>query len=252
MNLDLADLLSGLDISSISGLSSQDAAVLAITSTVSSLISLAISILLIVAMWKLFTKAGDKGWKAIIPFYNQYTLFKLVWKRSLFWVTLIISIIIVVLACILSWDAIVYMSGGAAGVSEDQFMMVILGLTLAILVLSLPLFIINIILCFKIAKAYGKGAGWGFGLLFFYPIFLCILAFGSAQYVLRKVSAGEPAPVPVSYNPVSGGYVPQQPVYGQPQAYVPQPAQTYVPTTSQTTGTYTPSSTQGTFPPTQQ
>ncbi|MBR2790678.1 MAG: hypothetical protein IKD70_08745, partial [Eggerthellaceae bacterium] len=63
MNLDLADLLSGLDISSISGLSSQDAAVLAITSTVSSLISLAISILLIVAMWKLFTKAGDKGWK---------------------------------------------------------------------------------------------------------------------------------------------------------------------------------------------
>lgn len=35
---------------------------------------LAIYILMIVAMWKVFTKAGREGWKSIIPFYNLYVL----------------------------------------------------------------------------------------------------------------------------------------------------------------------------------
>ena len=258
MNLDLSDLLQGLDpstISSITGMSSQEAAIMAALSALSSLISFAIAVLLIVAMWKLFTKAGDKGWKAIIPFYNQYTLFKLTWKRKWFWVTLIISVIICVLACILLWDVMVYTMGGAPGVSEETFMTIVLALTAAIVVLSIPLAIISIVLCFKIAKAYGKGAGFGFGLLFFYPIFLCVLAFGAAQYARQKVGAAEPAPVPVAYSPVTGGYVPQtQQTYAQPQAYTaqtytaqpqtytaqPVPAQTYVPASSYapTSGTY--------------
>lgn len=33
----------------------------------------------IVAMWKLFTKAGKPGWAALIPFYNTYTLFDIVY-----------------------------------------------------------------------------------------------------------------------------------------------------------------------------
>ena len=28
-------------------------------------------------MWKVFTKAGEKGWKAIIPFYNIAILYKI-------------------------------------------------------------------------------------------------------------------------------------------------------------------------------
>lgn len=43
--------------------------------------------------------------------------------------------------------------------------------------------IITIMLCFKIAKAFGQGAGFGVGLIFFYPIFMLILGFGSAEYV---------------------------------------------------------------------
>lgn len=41
-----------------------------------SIAVLALSILLIVAMWRIFTKCGEPGWKAIIPFYNVYTLTK--------------------------------------------------------------------------------------------------------------------------------------------------------------------------------
>lgn len=32
-----------------------------------------VAILLIVAQWKIFTKAGEKGWKSIIPIYNMVT-----------------------------------------------------------------------------------------------------------------------------------------------------------------------------------
>lgn len=38
---------------------------------------LVIAILQIIGMWKVFTKAGEKGWKAIIPFYNLAILYKI-------------------------------------------------------------------------------------------------------------------------------------------------------------------------------
>ncbi len=39
------------------------------------IVSLALTILLIVAQWKIFVKAGKPGWGAIVPFYNLYCLF---------------------------------------------------------------------------------------------------------------------------------------------------------------------------------
>ena len=47
-----------------------------------------------------------------------------------------------------------------------------------------------IILVFRLAKSYGKGIGFGLGLLFLSTIFMLILAFGKAQYVGPK---GQPA-----------------------------------------------------------
>lgn len=40
------------------------------------IVSMAVAILSIVAMWKVFKKAGRPGWAAIIPVYNTVTLFK--------------------------------------------------------------------------------------------------------------------------------------------------------------------------------
>ena len=44
----------------------------------------------------------------------------------------------------------------------------------------------NIYFAFKVyidlAKAFGKGVGFGLGLIFLSPIFVCILGFGSAEY----------------------------------------------------------------------
>lgn len=41
------------------------------------LVCIAISVVEIIAMWKMFKKAGRHGWEAIIPFYNMYTLFEI-------------------------------------------------------------------------------------------------------------------------------------------------------------------------------
>lgn len=46
-------------------------------SGLSVVISLVICVLLIVAMWKVFEKAGEAGWKSIVPFLNMYTMFKI-------------------------------------------------------------------------------------------------------------------------------------------------------------------------------
>ena len=49
----------------------------------SSAFSLMISIASVVAYWFLFVKANEDGWKAIIPFYNAYTLFDIVYGNGL-------------------------------------------------------------------------------------------------------------------------------------------------------------------------
>lgn len=45
--------------------------------TVSVLISLMICVILIGSYWRLFEKAGYAGWKALIPFYNAYILYRI-------------------------------------------------------------------------------------------------------------------------------------------------------------------------------
>jgi hypothetical protein len=42
-----------------------------------TIFGLVLAVLLLVALWKIFQKAGEPGWAAIIPFYNTFTLFKI-------------------------------------------------------------------------------------------------------------------------------------------------------------------------------
>ena len=47
-------------------------------SPVPGIIGLLIGLVIIVAMWKVFTKAGRPGWASIIPIYNLYIWCKIV------------------------------------------------------------------------------------------------------------------------------------------------------------------------------
>lgn len=54
-----------------------------------------------------------------------------------------------------------------------------------LLLMLVPLvnIVIGIIIFFDLAKVFGKGTGFGFGLLFLSVIFMAILAFGDAKYL---------------------------------------------------------------------
>ena len=57
-----------------------------------TVVYLAIAVLGIIAMWKLFEKAGEPGWASIIPFYNVYVLFKITWGNGWKFLFLLIPI----------------------------------------------------------------------------------------------------------------------------------------------------------------
>ncbi len=56
------------------------------------IISMVVSVLLIVAMWKVFTKAGEPGWAAIIPFYNYYILSKIAMDKAIIGLLLLVFV----------------------------------------------------------------------------------------------------------------------------------------------------------------
>ena len=72
-------------------------------SPVSTIVGLLIALLVIVAMWKVFTKAGQPGWASIIPIYNLYVWCKIV-GRPWWWILLmlipLVNFIILIILCI--------------------------------------------------------------------------------------------------------------------------------------------------------
>jgi hypothetical protein len=104
-------------------------------------------VLMVAACWKIFTKARQPGWAAIIPIYNWYIFCKIVGRPG-WWVIL--------------------------------------------LFIPFVNFVIGIILCIDLAKSFGKGVGFGIGLILLGVIFFPILGFGSAQYL--GPTAGGPTP----------------------------------------------------------
>ena len=67
------------------------------------IIYLAILILMVASMWKIFTKAGKPGWAAIVPIYNIIVFLEICGK-PLWWIILllipIVSFIISIILCI--------------------------------------------------------------------------------------------------------------------------------------------------------
>jgi len=72
-------------------------------SPVSLIVGLLIGLLMIVAMWKVFVKAGQPGWASIIPIYNLYIWCKIV-GRPWWWILLMlipfVNFIILIILCI--------------------------------------------------------------------------------------------------------------------------------------------------------
>lgn len=96
----------------------------------------------VIVMWKIYEKAGQPGWAAIIPFYNYYVLIVYILGMPSFWFWLLL------VPCV-------------------NYVILI------ILAFMVP---------FKLAEKFGKSAGFAVGLLLLGIVFYPILAFGDAQY----------------------------------------------------------------------
>ena len=72
-------------------------------SPLSMIVGLLIALLLIIAMWKVFTKAGQPGWASIIPIYNLYIWCKIVGRPG-WWIILMlipfVNFVICIILCI--------------------------------------------------------------------------------------------------------------------------------------------------------
>lgn len=68
-----------------------------------AILYLAILVVAIIAHWKIFTKAGQKGWTSIIPILNIVVLLKIV-KRPIWWIVLmlipIVNIVVLIIVLV--------------------------------------------------------------------------------------------------------------------------------------------------------
>lgn len=176
------------------------------------IISLAFIALAIIAYWRIFVKAGEAGWKAIIPFYNAYTALKLFWKTSIFWICIGLAIGSYIGGFMAGYGIsalAIYGGGGNTAV-------MVIGFILAF-GCGITAFVLEIMFLNRVSKAFGHGAGFTVGLIFLNFIFILILAFSKSE---RVVSGQQPG-----YGQAAQGYAPgqnygQRPQqgYGQPQS----------------------------------
>ena len=115
---------------------------------VPGIIGLIVCIISLVALAKVFKKAGRPGWAVIVPIYNLYVLFDIAWGKGIMFLLMLIPVVDIV---------------------------------------------VLIMLYVKLAKAFGKSGGFAAGLIFLNLIFVCILGFGSAQYIGPDGVAAAPA-----------------------------------------------------------
>jgi hypothetical protein len=104
---------------------------------VSWIIVIAVYVLLAIGWWMAFQKAGEEGWKALIPIWNVIVILKIV-GREWWWILLMLIPIVG--------------------------------------------FIVWIIVALDLAKSFGRGVGFGIGLIVFPYIWSLILGFGSDAY----------------------------------------------------------------------
>ena len=118
-------------------------------------VCLLLGILSIIGHWRVFSKAGQPGWGAIVPFFGSYLLHKISWGNGwLFLVPLVLTFL--------------------GGLLMDSFFGTLFAIaSIAFICLTR----------YKTAKAFGKGAGFTVGLVLLNWLFTLILGCSGAKYL---------------------------------------------------------------------
>lgn len=129
-------------------------------------IGLVLVVILLVSYGRIFAKAGQSGWKVLIPFYNGHIFYKIIWRSAIWWVLLGAGLLLTIYSLLLQDTA--------------TFLTVIYSILTVVL-----LIVMGVLLLWgqiKLAKSFGKCVWYGIGLFFLPVIFVPIIAFGGATY----------------------------------------------------------------------
>lgn len=119
------------------------------------IVSLVLFILTLIANWRIFEKAGEEGWKSIIPIYNFYIICRIL---KMNFTHFIIAFIILFIP---------FIQIGAA--------------------IYLLYFYVE---CdFRLSKAFGHGLGYSWGLVLLNTIFVLLIGLSDDKYDPSRINA---------------------------------------------------------------
>ena len=122
----------------------------------------------IIGWWAIFSKMGVSGWKSLIPIYNTYNIYRKVWSKKAFWLSLLLNIIVAAL------DTIpLFVDIG----NDFTFFYIMLYVIMATIS-----FFVNFKLMASLSVNFGHGVGYTFGLVFLQTIFVLIIGFGDSKF----------------------------------------------------------------------
>lgn len=117
------------------------------------IIGIGLLIVLIVIYWKLFEKAGEAGWKAIIPVYNTIVLYDIIGYK---WYYIFVSLL--------------------------SFIPIVGQVLVLVFMISCNI---------KLAKCFGQSTAFGIGLWLLNPVFAGIIAFSKNVNYIGKTVNGD-------------------------------------------------------------
>lgn len=144
------------------------------------IISLALMIVQIVALWKIFEKAGEKGWKSIIPIYNLYILFKMTKTKGfgLYIGTLLVGSILIGAGATMGVFTLYGYDNSYAVIST---IFDIIGIIFLLGAIVLQIKMIN-----RLCLSFGYGTGFTVLAIFVSIVAYPIMAFSSDEFILPE------------------------------------------------------------------
>ena len=168
------------------------------------IIGLGIAVLMIVAMWKIFEKAGEPGWASLVPFYNSYELFKISWGNGWYFLLSVVPALIYQVVYFFLYIKLIgagIMGMNRGGYSYSGLFAGKAGLAIVMLLIFIAMTSVSIITFIKLAKVFGQGGGFACGLIFLAPVFFCILAFSKSIFYVGLSGKAPPYGRPYGENP---------------------------------------------------
>ncbi len=155
------------------------------TNSMGGFISLVLLLMNYIGLWHMFEKAGEDGWRCIVPFYNVYIMGEICGKEKLSKIIIAIELIMMIVLPVVIYEFI--RTSNNLFFKDDMTSAVALGITIGALITFIAIVIKKILrtmLDYYIIKSYGAPTGFLL-LTFFLPAIAWMILGLSEKYQYR-------------------------------------------------------------------